>query len=257
MKIISIFNNKGGTGKTTTSLNLSSYLSDQLDYRVLLVDLDAQANLSSVVGAKPSDKNALSLFTHDYSARELIQSLENFSFDIIPSTNYLANVDLFFANNFGKEYLVSDALKELEDSYDFIIIDNAPSLGLTVLNSLLASSDVVIPTQADYYAIDSLKACQSILDTIGLHAKPINVIGVLLTRYNSRTRVSQDIHKELENIIPDLLNTSLFNTEIPESTVIKEAQIAGVSPYKYAPKNKSITSYKEVAQELLERIENE
>ncbi len=205
MKVISIFNQKGGVGKTTTSINLCSCLAMN-GYKILNIDIDPQGNTTSGMGL---DKNSLELSVYDVltsdeiSIREVIKQSELISnFYILPSTMSLAGAEIELINKLDRERILLEKLKEIENDFDYVFIDCPPSLGLLTINALAASDSVLIPIQCEFY---SLEGVGQLVNTIELVQKSLNsnleVEGVILSMYDIRTRLCNEVAEEVKNIL--------------------------------------------------------
>ncbi len=205
MKVVSIFNQKGGVGKTTTSINLCSCLAMN-GYKILNIDIDPQGNTTSGMGL---DKNSLELSVYDVltsdeiSIKEAIKQSELISnFYILPSTMSLAGAEIELINKLDRERILLQKLKEIENDFDYVFIDCPPSLGLLTINALAASDSVLIPIQCEFY---SLEGVGQLVNTIELVQKSLNsnleVEGVILSMYDIRTRLCNEVAEEVKNIL--------------------------------------------------------
>lgn len=247
-QVISINNQKGGVAKTTTAQALGQGLSLE-GFKVLLVDLDPQGNLSFSVGANTDNNTMYEVLRGQVAAADTIQSVGNE--DIIPSSILLSGADLEFTQT-GREYLLKDTLAPLVNKYDFIIIDTPPTLGILTINSLTAANKTIIPIGSDIYSLQGLGQLNDTIQRVRKYVNPGLIIeGILLTRYNSRTILSSEL-KETAKDVANKLETRLFNTTIRESVAIREAQAQQVNMFEYAPNNNAIKDYKAFVKELLE-----
>lgn len=249
MKVLAIANQKGGVGKSTTAAALSAGLSAK-GYRVLVIDLDPQGNLSynyDVAGnGKPT---ALGVITGEVSTREAIQKTG--CGDIIASSRQLSGADLFLDKT-GKEYKLREALEGIAGDYDFIVIDTPPSLGILTINALTCADGVIIPSQADIYSIQGI---QQLMDTIATVKKYCNsslkVEGILLTRYSGRSVLSRELLESIQDYAADI-GSKVFNATIREGIAVKEAQISQVHLLEYAPNSNVTNDYRDFVNEILE-----
>ena len=249
--IIAVTNQKGGVGKTTTSINVA-YCLHKLGKRVLLVDFDPQGNASSGLGI---DKHAveltsLNIIQLDTAASEAIVPTRYKNIDIIPAVPELANAEVELAKAERRFVRLRQALQPL-DAYDVIVIDSPPSLSLLTVNALIASHYVLLPVQAEFYALEGLG---QLLETIKLIRKGMNptleLIGVLVTMMDSRTTLSRQVHDEIKKHFPG----KVFETTIPRNVRIAEAPSHGVPVGDYDRWSKGARAYKTMTKELVERL---
>ena len=249
MKTITVTNQKGGTGKTTTAIQLAAGLSLK-GYKTLSIDLDAQGNLTYTAGAKTNGATALGVLTGEVKAEDAIQHTP--SGDIIAANKALAGADAFIADT-GKEYRLKEALESLQAAYDYIIIDTPPALGILTINALTACNSVIIPAQADIYSLQGIEQLADTMKPVKKYCNPnLKIAGILLTRYSSRSVLSREV-AELAEQLADKLGTKLFKTTIREAIAVKEAQISQQSLFDYAPKAKVTEDYRAFIEELLEQ----
>lgn len=253
MKIIAIANQKGGCGKTTTSVSLAAALA-KMGNRVLIVDLDPQGHTTLGLGYQP-DKlpmtiyNTLTFTNAQAPLSKIILGTKIASLDMVPSNILLAGAELELTLVFGREFVLSEQIKSVKDKYDICIIDCPPSLGLLTLNALVASTDVIVPVQAHYYAMEGLK---QLLETVNIirerfHPCEVKILGLLLTFVESRTTLSKQIQQQMRDFFGDLV----FDTVIHRTVKLAEAPSAGESVVTYAPGSKGATEYKALAEEIL------
>lgn len=249
-KIISIANQKGGVGKTTTSVNLSASLS-QLGKKVLIVDTDPQGNATSGVGVNKADVDQCiyNVLVEDLQASEVIVPTPLSNLDIIPATIQLAGAEIELVPTISREIRLKKALDEVKDQYDYIIIDCPPSLGLLTLNALTASDSVIIPVQCEYYALEGLS---QLLNTIRLVQKHLNkdlmIEGVLLTMLDARTNLGIEVTAEVKKYFQD----TVYKTIVPRTIRLGEAPSHGEPIITYDPKSKGAEVYFELAKEVME-----
>lgn len=247
MHIYAIINQKGGVGKSTTAAALWAGLSRK-GFKTLAVDLDAQANLSFIVGADTEGKTALSLLTEEVPASETIRHLD--SGDIIPSSKNLAGIDAVFDGT-GREFRLKEALESVKDNYDYIVIDTAPSLGILTINALTACNRVIIPAQADILSLQGIEQLTQTMQPVKKYCNPgLEIAGILLTRYSSRAALTRDLTKYTKHLA-EKLKTRVFSNPIREGIAVKEAQINRRSLFNYAPKAKATEDYSAFIEELL------
>ena len=251
MAIISIVNQKGGTGKTTTILNLSSYLAN-LGKKILIIDLDPQANATSGLGVNNFRKTIYEIISGQSSLYEaLIKIKENFY--LVPASENLAGANIELVSEENREFKLAKILDHNPLDYDFIFIDTPPSLGLLTINSLIASESVLIPVQAEYYALEGLG---QLLNTINLVKENLNpkleILGAVITMYDERARLSKDVLEELYKNFP----YRIFRTVIPRSVKLAEAPSFGKTILEYAPNSKGAKAYQRLTIEFLHLINN-
>ncbi len=246
--IIALTNQKGGVGKTTTTINLGTYLA-KAGKRTLIVDLDPQANTTSGLGV--SDVGAPSLYetlVDGASAAEAIRMTPYDGLEILPATNVLAAAEVELVDVPQREFKLRSALKDL--AYDYVLIDCPPSLGLLTLNGLVAANWVLIPVQAEYYALEGLG---QLLQTVQRVKKALNpkltLLGVLMTMHNGRTSLSSQVHDEIKKHFPD----KVFETVIPRNVRLAEAPSHGKPISHYDKWSKGAKAYKDLAKEVIDR----
>lgn len=252
MKVICIFNQKGGVGKTTTNINLCAYLAME-GYKVLTIDIDPQGNTTSGLGL---DKRSLELsmydvLTSDTSLKDVILKSDLVqNLHIAPSTMELAGAEVEMIERNYREKILIDKISEVKDSYDFIFIDCPPSLGILTINALTASNSVLIPIQCEFYALEGVG---QLINTIQLVKKSLNknltIEGVLMTMFDFRTNLSNEVYKEVEKYFGE----KVFNITIPRNIRLAEAPSFGLPIMLYDEKCKGAESYLNFTKEFLER----
>ena len=244
-KIIAITNQKGGVGKTTTSINLSAAMALK-GKKVLLVDTDPQGNATSGLGINKSkeNKNLYSLMIENADIGECIRKTAIDKLHVLPSSIDLAGAEIELVNVMAREFVLKTALEQVKDKYDFIFIDCPPSLGLLTLNSLSAADSVLIPIQCEFYALEGLG---QLVNTINLIQKKLNpgleIEGILLTMYEARRNLTQQVTDEVKKHFKD----KVYPVMIPRNVRLSEAPSHGVPIALYDKKSKGTKSYKDLA----------
>jgi chromosome partitioning protein len=250
-KIIAIANQKGGVGKTTTSINLAASLG-VLEKKVLLIDADPQANASSGLGIdiESVKVGSYQVLEHTSSAKDAILKTTSPNLDIIASHIDLVAIEIELVDKERREYMLKESLEEIKDAYDYIIIDCAPSLGLITLNSLVAADSVIIPIQCEYFALEGLgKLLNTIKSIQKIHNKNLDIEGLLLTMFDSRLRLSNQVVDEVQKHF----STMVFDTIIRRNTRLGEAPSYGESIIAYDATSKGAVNYLNLANELLKK----
>lgn len=253
-KIISLVNQKGGVGKTTTAINLSTSLAQSGKF-VLLVDLDPQANATSGVGIDPRglEKSLYhSLVLGEHPAPFIIKT-RTFGHSLLPSNRDLAGASIELVNLENREYRLYNVLRHIRTEYDYIIIDSPPSLGPLTVNGLVASDEVLIPVQCEYYALEGLSQLLETINLVRENLQPdLRVLGALLTMFDRRNRLSHQVAREVKDHFPG----RVFESVIPRSIRLAEAPSFGKSIFDFDIFSKGARAYKNLAQEIL-RMEKE
>lgn len=248
-RIISIVNQKGGVGKTTTAVNLSAYLA-RLGKTVLLVDLDPQANASSGLGIdhRSLNKGLYEVLTGPYSIREIVQPTLESLLRLAPASQNLAAANIELATYDNREFKLHELLKEIEYDYDYIIIDSPPSLGLLTINGLVAAREILIPVQCEYYSLEGLGQLLNTIELIRENIKKdLNILGALMTMYDEKHRLTQDVFDELYRYFPN----RIFRTVIPRNIRLAEAPSHGRSILHYDNGSKGAKAYEKLAREII------
>ena len=250
-KIIAIANQKGGVGKTTTSINLAASLG-VLEKKVLLIDADPQANATSGIGidVESVEIGTYQLLEHSNTAKEAIIKTETPNLDIIPAHIDLVAIEIELVDKDEREYMLKKALLEIKDQYDYIIIDCAPSLGLLTLNALTAADAVIIPIQCEYFALEGLgKLLNTIKSVQKIHNPQLDIEGLLLTMYDSRLRLSNQVVEEVQKHFNDMV----FQTIIQRNVRLSEAPSYGESIINYDASSKGASNYLSLAKEIINK----
>ncbi len=248
-KIIAIANQKGGVGKTTTSINLAASLG-VLEKKVLLIDADPQANATSGLGidVEAVEIGTYQLLEHTNSVKQAIVKTETPNLDIIPAHIDLVAIEIELVDKEQREYMLKKALQEVREDYDFILIDCAPSLGLLTLNALTAADAVIIPIQCEYFALEGLgKLLNTVKSVQKIHNSELDIEGLLLTMYDSRLRLSNQVVEEVQKHFNDMV----FSTIIQRNVKLSEAPSYGESIIDYDASSKGASNYLSLAKEII------
>ena len=250
-KIIAIANQKGGVGKTTTAINLSTCVAER-GKKVLLIDIDPQGNATSGVGInkQPDDKSIYDVIVNDEPMVNIIKPTMIKNLHICPSSINLAAAEVELVPLMARETRLKKAIDEMEHKYDYIFMDCPPSLGLVTLNAFAAASSILVPIQCEYYALEGLG---QLVNTIKLVKKNLNpdleIEGVVMTMYDSRTRLSSQVAEE----VIKYFGNKVFETVIPRNIRLSEAPSHGLPISVYDPLSKGARTYKKLAKELINR----
>ena len=248
-KVIAIANQKGGVGKTTTTINLSAALAEK-NKKVLVIDIDPQGNTTSGFGINKNDEEntVYELLLDDCVIREAIKKNVYKNLDLIPSNVNLAGAEIELIDQKGKEYILKNALDFVRDDYDFIILDCPPSLSLLTVNAMTASDTVLVPIQCEYYALEGLS---QLIHTINLVRErlneTLNIEGIVFTMYDGRTNLSQEV---VENVKAHV-QQKIYETIIPRNVRLAEAPSHGIPITEYDPKSAGAVSYLALADEVI------
>lgn len=250
-KIIAIANQKGGVGKTTTTVNLAASLG-VLEKKVLLIDADPQANASSGLGIDVDTVSigSYQVLEHSNSPAEAVVKCSAPNVDVIPAHIDLVAIEIELVDKENREYMLKEALASIKDDYDYILIDCAPSLGLLTLNALTAADSVVIPIQCEYFALEGLgKLLNTIKSVQKLHNPDLDIEGLLLTMYDSRLRLSNHVVEEVQKHFNDMV----FSTIIQRNVKLSEAPSFGESIINFDATSKGANNYLSLAEEIIKK----
>ncbi len=252
MKTICIFNQKGGVGKTTTNINVCSYLAT-LGYKVLAIDIDPQGNTTSGVGIdkRKVDKSMYDVLAGSVSITDILvqsQLVENLY--VAPANMDLAGAEIEVMGKEKREFILKNQLEKVKDKFDFVFIDCPPSLGMLTINALVASESVLIPIQAEYNALEGVG---QLINTVNLVKKSLNpdleIEGVIMTMYDGRTNLSNEVYKEVKSYF----NDKLYESTIPRNIRLAEAPSFGLPIVLYDDKCRGAKAYEDVTNEFLKR----
>lgn len=251
--ILSVVNQKGGVGKTTTAVNLGAYLA-RLGKFVLLIDLDPQCNATSGLGIDHSkiEKGVYEAISGTANFRDIILQTSIEGYRIAPATANLAGAGVELVNAERREFKLADAMMGIRNDYDFIIIDSPPSLGLLTINGLIAADQVLIPVQAEYFALEGLGALMQTIELVKQHVKPdLSVLGAVITMFDSRNKLSNEVMNELYKYFPN----KIFRSAVPRNVRLAEAPSYGKSIVDYDPGSKGAKAYERLAEEVVAAVE--
>lgn len=253
-RIIAIANQKGGVGKTTTAINLSSCLAES-GKKVLAIDLDPQGNMTSGLGVDKGEleNTVYELMLDECSIKESMTDTVMENLELIPSNVNLAGAEIELLGINEKEYILKNAVDYIRDDYDYIIIDCPPSLNMLTINAMTTADSILVPIQCEYYALEGLSQLIHTIDLVQERLNPdLSIDGVVFTMYDARTNLSVQVVDNVKNN----LQTTIYNTIIPRNIRLAEAPSHGLPINLYDSKSAGTESYRMLAKEVMERKEN-
>ncbi|HMZ38490.1 MAG TPA: AAA family ATPase [Leptospiraceae bacterium] len=250
-KVISISNQKGGVGKTTTAINLSSYLA-RMGHNTLVIDIDPQGNATSGLGLNANEiKGTIyDVFLGDLSASEVIQATSISGLSILPANVHLSGLEVDMLQMENREFILKNAINQIRNVYEYIIIDCPPNLGILTLNALCAADSVMITLQTEYYALEGLTQLMKVISLVQKSLNPsLKLDGVVLTMYDQRTSLSHQVVNDVRQHFSD----RVYGSIIPRNVRLSEAPSFGQSILDYAPDSAGAKAYEELAKEVVAR----
>ncbi len=250
-KVISVVNQKGGVGKTTTTVNVAAFLAE-LGKMVLVVDMDPQGNATSGLGVSRAnlEHGIYEALARQRQVSDIVFDTSHEGLRIAPATQNLAGASVELVSVDNREFQLRELLSEIRHGYDYIFIDCPPSLGLLTINSLVAADQLLIPVQAEYYALEGLGQLLETVKLVQTHIHPdLQVLGAVLTMFDKRTKLSGEVMNELYKYFPN----NIFRSVIPRTVRLAEAPSFGKSILQYEPSGKGSRAYEKLAREILER----
>lgn len=249
--ILSVVNQKGGVGKTTTSVNVSAYLA-KMGKKTLLIDADPQGNATSGIGMEKNDleRTIYDVVINGEDINDVIVSANRKNLFICPANIDLAGAEIEMVNLFSRETVLKKAFQKIKGDYDFAIIDCPPSLGLLTVNALTASDGVVVPIQAEYYALEGLSQLLNTINKVKKHLNPsLEIFGVVVTMFDSRTQLANQVASEVRQYFGE----KLFKSIIPRNVRLSEAPSHGLSISEYDKRSKGADAYEYLSKEIIKR----
>lgn len=249
-RIISVVNQKGGVGKTTTAINLAAYLANAGKF-VLIVDLDPQANATSGIGVdfQALEQGVYQAVLGQVKMKNIVQPTAHETLRIAPATQDLAGLNVELVGMERREHKLRDALLEIRHDYDYILIDCPPTLGMITINGIVAADEILIPVQAEYYALEGLGQLLETVNLVRERIRPeVDILGAVLTMYDGRTKLSEDVLQELYKYFPK----NIFRAVVPRSVRLAEAPSFGRSIAMFDANSKGAKAYERLAREIIE-----
>lgn len=247
--VIALANQKGGVGKTTTSVNLGAFLADA-GQKTLLIDLDPQGNATSGLGIdkKQIKESVYDVLINDVPLADVIQPSSHKGLDIAPTTIALSGAEVELTSLMARETRLKDAFGDVKDQYDFILIDCPPSLGLLAINAFTAADSILIPVQSEYYALEGLSQLMNTIQLVRKHFnRNLQIEGVLLTMFDRRTNLGQEVNAEVKKFF----GSKVYQTVIPRNVRLSEAPSHGLAIVDYDPRSTGAHEYQQLAKEVL------
>ena len=249
MPIVGVINQKGGVGKTTSAINLAAALAETR--RVLLVDMDPQANASSGVGVRGAERTIYDVLIGEMSARRAVTDTDIENLKVLPASMELSGAAVELDASTDNMKLLAKALIGVRPNFDFIVVDAPPSLGALTLNALVAADHLVIPLQTEYYALEGIASMMETVERLRSSLNPnLNILGILLTMFDSRTRLSQEVEENVRKHFEKLV----FSAVIPRNVRLAEAPSYGQPIYAYAPTSSGAQAYRQLSEEVISRV---
>lgn len=249
--ILTVTNQKGGTGKTTTAVNVAAFFARQ-KYKTLLVDLDPQSNATSGVGMYDRElPGVYEVMREDYSVEEVVRHSQFNNLDVLPATPDVAGLNVELVNREDREFILDGVLEPLAKRYDMVVMDTPPSLGLVTLNGLVASDYVLLPVQCEYYALEGLGQLMETVQLIQEYVNAeLNVLGAVLTMHDRRNKISQQVAQDVRQNFPGYV----FESVIPRNVSLSEAPSFGKPIFQYAALSRGASSYKKLGNEIIREL---